>query len=258
MIQTINNSLIIKCERVIRELANDVSRSIKSNSEEQFLVYVSRKLKFKNAKDWIVLCSVMDLLNDTELAKQNYDQFELSGPTKISSIGEQYLRLYGIVNAIYLQKSAIASFIELVNLPYKKKIMETLNNLEVMQFRHIVGAHTVDFIENNKINPHQIQRYPLDGDIISTMDSDNKFKDFELKKLILEYNACVEELLVRATEKFVNSALKNGGEKLKQYLEKIELIKFELAGNTVVYNEIGEVTLKIAINYNLNNPKKTN
>ena len=255
MVRPVNNSLIIRCEGIICELANEIAKSIGSNSEEHFLISISRKLKFKNAKDWIVLCCIMDLLNDTELAKQNYDQFDLTGPTKISYPGEQYLRLYGIVNAVYLQKSAIASFVELVNLPHKKKIIEDLNNLEIMQFRHIVGAHTVNFMEDNKINPHQIQRYALDQEMISTIDSNSKFKDYNLKELILKYDNFVIELLVNATNKFINSVLKNGGDKLKKYQEKIELVKFELAGNTVVYNERGEATFKIAINYTSNIPK---
>ena len=69
-------------------------------------------MKFDDKNGWNVLCSLMDVLNDTELAKENFIKYGIGGPTKISDIGEQYLRLYGITNSIYLQKSAVLAFIE--------------------------------------------------------------------------------------------------------------------------------------------------
>ena len=52
--------------------------------------------------------------------------------------------------------------------------------------------------------------------------------------------------------------LKNGGDKLKRYQEKIELVKFELAGNSVIYNEKGEIVAKISYNYPSQRGEKSN
>ena len=111
-------SVITLCEQLIRDLTNDIVRSI--DNQKPFRETVVKKLKFSNPDDWNVLCSLMDVLGDTELAKGNFVKFYLSGPTKIRDYGEQYLRLYGIVNAVYLQKFAIISLIELVKLHDKK------------------------------------------------------------------------------------------------------------------------------------------
>jgi len=226
-------SLLYRCEQIIRDIANDVALRI---TDKPFLKTVTHRLKFENETDWNVLCSLMDVLGDTELAKENFLKFDLSGPTKIEDYGEQYLRLYGIVNAIYLQKSALISFVELIKLKNKKILVAKLDNLKIMELRHIVGAHTIDFIDNGKKNPHQIQRGSLANYPIKTSDSKGNYKEYDLKKLLLEYNAVAEELLINATDKFISTVFKNGGQKLTTYKDRFEAIKSEKSGAIVVYS----------------------
>lgn len=227
-----NKSLSYRLEQIIRDLTNSVSSRI---NDKPFLQTIKKRLKFQNHSDWNVLCSLMDVLSDTELAKENFLKYNLSGPTKILDYGEEYLRLYGILNAIYLQKSAIISFVELVKLPRKKEIITRLESLKIIELRHIVGAHTIDFLDNGNKNPHQFQRGSLNNRIIGTSDSKNNFKEYDLKKLVLEYNEIAETILIDATEKFIFTALKNGGELFDKYKKRLEAVKAEKAGNIVIY-----------------------
>ena len=200
-------SLIYRCEQLIRDIANDVARR---TTGKPFLSTVKKRLKFQNEEDWVTLCSLMDVLGDTELAKENFLKYDLSGPTKIRDYGEQYLRLYGILNAIYLQKSALIAFVELIKLENKKIIITKIESLKILELRHIVGAHTIDFLDNGKKNPHQFQRGSLDNNRpIATSDAKGNFKEYDLKALVLEFNSFSEELIISATNKFINTVYKN-------------------------------------------------
>lgn len=230
-------SLIYRTEQVIRELATDIAFKIQ---DKPFREEILKRLKFSKIDDWNVLCSLMDVLSDTELAKENFLKYDLGGPTKILDYGEQYLRLYGVTNAIYLQKTALLSFIELVKLNNKNKWKNKIESLKILELRHIVGAHTIDFLDSGNRNSHQIQRGFLADRMIKTSDSKGNFKEFDLKELILEFNKLAEEVLIQATEKFINTVLKNGGEKKEKYLKKIEPIKCAQKGDLVVWSENGE------------------
>lgn len=197
-----DRSVIYRCEVIIRDLANDIAGRI---NDKPFRETVIRRLKFSDIKDWNILCSLIDVLGDTELAKENFIKYDLTGPTKILDYGEQYLRLYGILNAVYLQKSALVSFIELVKLRGKKDIIKKIDGLKILELRHIAGAHTIDFLEEGVKNPHQLQRAMLTHSQINTSDSKGNFKDFNLKELLAEYNGFAETLIIQATEKFINT-----------------------------------------------------
>ncbi|PCH98655.1 MAG: hypothetical protein COB85_01215 [Bacteroidetes bacterium] len=229
-------SLIYRCEQIIRDLANDIAGSI---HDKPFKETVIKKLKFSKLDDWNVLCSLMDVLSDTELAKENFLKYSLTGPTKILDYGEQYLRLYGLVNAIYLQKSALISFIELVKLRGKKEIINKIESLKLIELRHVVGAHTIDFLDNGTRNPHQLQRAMLEGRIIKTSDSRGNFKEYDLKELLLEYNQLAEKLIIEATNQFIKTVLKNGGKRKEKYLERLDAVKSAHNGAIVIWNEEG-------------------
>lgn len=239
-----NRSVIYRCEVIIRDIANDIARRI---NEKPFRETVVKRLKFSNINDWNILCSLMDVLGDTELAKENFVKYDLTGPTKILDYGEQYLRLYGILNAVYLQKSALISFIELVKLGEKKDIVKKIDKLKILELRHIAGAHTIDFLEGGVKNPHQLQRAMLLHSQIKTSDSKGKFKEFNLKELLEEYNGFAETLIIQATEKFINTVLKNGGQKLKDYHERLDAVKSQKKGDIVIYSPDGQSQFVIRI-----------
>jgi hypothetical protein len=232
------DSVITLCERLIRDLTNDIVQSVKAG--KPFRETIVKRLKFSNDNDWNVLCSLMDLLGDTELAKKNFLKFDLSGPTKIQDYGEQYLRLYGIVNAIYLQKSAIVSFVELVKLNDKKNIVKKIDGLRILELRHIVGAHTVNFNDNGVKNPHQLQRGFIGDRNIRTRDAKGIFKDYNLKDLLIEYNKFTEELLIKATEKFIETVLSDNKTKREECNKRLDAIKAQKKGHLVFYIPNGE------------------
>lgn len=238
--------IISKVESILREIVNDIALPI---NNKPFIEEIKKRLKFQNESDWSLLCSVMDVLSDTELTKENFFKYNLSDPTKIQDYGEQYLRLYGITNAMYLQKSAIEALVELVKLPNKKKELDNLNETDIITFRNIIGAHTVSFRDkNNNVNAYQFQQFFSKDGSIKTQDSKNEFKDYDLKKLILDFNNIAEDLLIRCLEKLVNSAYKNQtSPKKESYFNKINALKEAADGNIVIWPDSSEELFIIKI-----------
>ncbi len=225
-------SIICQCEQLIREIVNDITR--KENYDKPFLLYVTKRLKFENEEGWIILCSLMDLIGDTELAKKHFFNYGIDGPTKILDYGEQYLRLYGILNALYLQKSAIFEFLELVKIPKIKNFRQEINSLNIIKLRNILGSHTVDYIQNGKKSSYQFQRGSLLNRKIAIIDSRNNIEEFDLNESINEYNKSVENILIQGVEKFINTIHKNGNTKRNYFINIIDLIKVQQQGGIVI------------------------
>ncbi len=230
-------SLIIRCEEIIRDLTNHIADGVK---KKPFREEVIKRLKFSKIEDWDTLCSMMDVLSDTELAKKNFYKYSLGGPTKISDYGEQYLRLYGITNALYLQKTAIISFLELVKLKDKRTLAREIEDLKVLELRHKVGAHTVDFLDHGEKNPHQIARGFLAEGNIATSDSKGNFIYYDLKELTNEFDKVAVDILIKSTEKFIQTVLKNGGKKKDEYIERLQAVRWAQNGDQIIWVDEGK------------------
>jgi len=66
----------------------------------------------KNHKLWNQLCSSLDVIEDSDLAIDAYLNREFS-----KDDGEKYLRLYGVLQALFLQQDAVTNFCESLGLP---------------------------------------------------------------------------------------------------------------------------------------------
>ncbi|MFV0218587.1 hypothetical protein OBK23_02720 [Empedobacter falsenii] len=96
-----NRSIISKYKDLHNEVLSDFSIKWNPEKSKNFKSDVIKFFYFEKEFDWNILLNALYVIDDTEYAKKNYLKFKLSGPTKILDIGEQYLRLYGILNAVY-------------------------------------------------------------------------------------------------------------------------------------------------------------
>lgn len=115
-------------------------------TNEEYDIEIIKKLKFSNIRDNERLRSCIDLIEDTECAIVEYYTDGLC--VKQNSLGEKYLRLYGILNAVSLQIEAIIELIELFKVPNKKTLKKDLKALKISQIRNKIGSHTVKYIDN--------------------------------------------------------------------------------------------------------------
>ncbi|WP_100630122.1 hypothetical protein [Algoriphagus formosus] len=215
-------SLISRIEQHVRDLINELANTINGD----FLPSVKDSLKFEHESDWMTICSVLDIIGDTELAKSNFREFKIEGPTKIQNYGERYLRLYGILNAVYLQHSAIKSFLEVIKFPGKTSALKEFNQLKILELRNKAGAHTVDYLENRgekkpKKNPLQISRGLRDDSKIVILDSKNIYHEYDLITLLDDFDDTVENLLLKGSIKFISTVFKNNEKNRNRYLDRL-------------------------------------
>ena len=64
-----------------------------------------------------------------------------------------YIKLYGILNAIYLQLNAIIEIYEICKIPNKKDIVSKFRNHKIFELRNIMGAHTSNFEDKSDYMP---------------------------------------------------------------------------------------------------------
>ncbi len=110
----------------------------KINSSDQDVKSI---LNLNKPEDWGFLCASMDIIEDASLAIDNFRKYGLGGPTKYEDYGEKYLRLYGLLNACYLQQDAIQKLCALFSIETGNQIY----SLEIRELRNKLGAHSTDF-----------------------------------------------------------------------------------------------------------------
>lgn len=87
----------------------------------------------------------MDIINDSLLGIENFIRFGIDGPTKYDDLGEKYIRLYGVLNATYIQQQALLNLYRISNTPNLGEAEKLVNSLAVREVRHKLGAHSVDY-----------------------------------------------------------------------------------------------------------------
>jgi hypothetical protein len=224
---------------------------------------LDKYFSIKTESDWNILCAAMDLLEDTECARENYIKFGLDGPTKYDDMGEKYLRLYGLLNALYLQKDAVIALLKYCNISNMKKEKEEIENLKILRFRHIAGSHTLNYRDysnknNAQINTYFITRISLKYNSI-TFRSGDKFEEINIKDSLYDFNKLIGKkiyMVVKYLEKAFKKVCKEKYLDEKAFMNHIsnyfEGKIYTVLENTGMWN-IGDLNLDDSIEiFNVN------
>lgn len=191
-----------------------------------------KKSKFQGMYDYKIMRTCIDLIQDTEYAIIDFAEYQLSRTRARVSQGEIYLRLYGILNAIYLQRQAILQVAELVKYPGKKNLQKELDSHRILEIRNIAGSHTVNFItdksqsfksKEGNLNHFRLTQCELkeDASNLTIVDCFGKYEQINLKELVYDYNSLSERLLTEIIEKYLKTLCKNDPYTLSRFLETI-------------------------------------
>jgi hypothetical protein len=216
----------------------------KSDFEENYM----KLLKFQSRTDWKKFRANVDLFEDTEYAIISAFRFQLGDMTlKNRDYGELNIRLYGILNAVYLQIRALIELSKLLNYPNPKEIEKSLKSLDVYKLRGIAGSHTVNFELDdetkannpgiNKITTFRIAQACLNktGDKIMAINENGITMNFNLLEVLSEYVKYSTDLLVNLIRHSIESLLRKKKDKL-QMNDRLE----KLLMNLVEYSDINE------------------
>jgi hypothetical protein len=215
---------------LLRDLINAKVSQYETYRERSFSVFVKEELKLRNEDDWNFLCASMDLVGDTNLAIQNFVRFQLDGPTRYEEIGEKYLRLYGFLNAVYMQQDAILALHRILNCHDENKVKDRIYNLDIRDIRNKLASHTLNYIdkrEKGKKTPLFVVRVGLEGSRVSYSKgsrSRGKFEDEDIVPLLRDHL----KVIVNALDGIVSHAIASIWEKNKREKRRFEVILEEL------------------------------
>lgn len=201
---------------------------------------------FEKEFGWNIILNSYYVIEDTELAKKSFNKFELQGPARHNDIGERYLRLYGFLNSIYQQKSAIENLMEVFKLPKQKEFIKKLSESELIVLRNKVGAHPSNFKANKEDSEHkfevyEISRPDLQLDKIKLLRNQDFFEDYELKKATYDFDKLIEEILCSLSGKIIKKLFNNQGKIYNDYQEiKQKNNGSVIAGKTIIKFKSGD------------------
>jgi hypothetical protein len=197
---------------------------------------IQKKLKVEYDFDPKRIRSCIDLIQDTESAIREFSKYGLQKfAFKNYGDGEMYLKLYGILNAIYLQMNSIIELYEVLKLPKKKETSNKLRSLKINEIRNIVGSHTINYLDENEKMPKgfkknffritQISLTPKSENLIA-IDGFSNIKEFNLYQSVLEYNKVSERILFIGVFSYLKSIIKVST-KIDQITNHYEISEFE-------------------------------
>jgi hypothetical protein len=117
--------------------------------------------------DWHQLWTALNTIDDVELAIHSYLEGEFpAGP------GEQYLRLYGVFQALFVQQDAMRHFIEIIRPGTPFVLADVLR--DVREARNASVGHPTEVQRKGEVSAHGISRSTIGRDGFLLMSFSDK------------------------------------------------------------------------------------
>lgn len=216
-------------------------RNFGKGDPETFEESFRKSLKFDKQTDWKKYRACIDLFEDAEYAILSAYMFQLGElKNKNGDFGEKYVRLYGILNAVYLQISSIVGLAKLLKYPNPKNVEKEFKSLSVFHFRNVAGSHTVNFewskeqmaendISNSKTSFRIVQvNWTKFGDRMTAIDENGVTLQFDLLEILDEYLAFSNECLINIINHSVDFLVLKKKDKERMRERLMELINGQI------------------------------
>jgi hypothetical protein len=166
----------------------------------------------------------MDIINDSLLGIENFIRFGMDGPTKYDDLGEKYIRLYGVLNATYIQQQALLNLHRISNTPNLNKAEASVNSLTIRDIRHKLGAHSVDYSnrETSQTESFVPVRLTLGGmhcEYYNNSTLSNSSVD--LAASLNEHISLMNDMYTLIYEKLAKTIYKSNQEKYEKLIDEI-------------------------------------
>jgi hypothetical protein len=212
-----------------RELIN--RKNFSSDASIQELLRLNKK------EDWGFIWIAMDIVGDTSMAIGNFLQFGLDGPTRYDELGEKYLRLYGVLNATYVQQEAIYHLYKLMNVPNCTEALEKIKRLIIRDVRHKLAAHSTAYKNSitNEVEAFVPIQFTLAGYHCTCINNkDDDPETFDLKECLTDHLQLMIELLDKTYEKTINSLYKTASKTRDEFLQDLEDLRYIRNGGIII------------------------
>lgn len=217
----------------LRNLINSkvVKYKAPTRKYKSFSEYIKHKLGLSKPDDWDFLCASMDLVEDTNMAIENFIKFKIDGPTKYDETGEKYLRLYGFLNATYIQQNAILTLCEVFRIDNMKINKNKILNTKIRDIRNKLASHSNNF----KKKPIFLTRIDLSGTKVSYgYGSRGNYETLDLSVLLQEHLQTIIDILDSVLEKAIGYIYKLNTRLKNEYNDLLNDLREEKKGNIII------------------------
>ena len=220
-------------EIFIRNIANTIVQRIdyeKLDKEgKSFLTKTKERFRFDSDKGWKFLVSSLDTIGDSQFAITTFINHKIENGKKFNT-GENYLRLYGLLSAVYIQQQAMLKLSDLLKTGHLDNLKTDFDKLENTFLRHCISAHPVNFDNNGtKVSSRIDRNYLNDKGELSIRDESNNAISCNVFKALNEYITKTEETLEIICEKLISNCYKSTKEKRKEINNELEIRKKTVA-----------------------------
>jgi hypothetical protein len=161
-----------------------------------------------NLDSWNMLCVSMDVIEDTCEALQHFEAEGIG-----DGVGEKYLKLYGVLQAVSLQQDAIKYLCQSLSKVFPKlKGLVDWRESQIRKLRNLTVGHPIEmtrdkivrrcFITRASISPHGFKLM-----VYNAAENKDEFEDRDLRELYSGYKKEATTVL----EKILNNL--EGGER---------------------------------------------
>lgn len=177
------------------------------------------------------------VLEDSELAKVHYLKYGPEGRVKEDEIGNLYLRTYGVLNAVYLQKGALDTLSRDLEVDLGKY------KADILEYRRIFGAHTTSLYDKRT---YILSRLDLKQGYLKGYSHDLDFKNGNISELISQWDNIFLEKISLIVERIINKTTWNNKKIrfLRRVLQRLE----DMRKNSIIYTDVwndNEIAIKL-------------
>lgn len=222
----------------INDFCVEITRAkVFKKDTEHFKEHVQSTLKLNKLNDWDYILASEDILEDSNAALKNFLKFGLNGPTKLDLIGEKYIRLYGVLNATYLQQEAIFNLVKYYQVPNPSLYKDSINKLEIRKLRNQLGAHSVNYGQQHEgevlafvpvrasMDDFKVDHFEHTSDVYHTVD---------LKHAIEEHLKLLCSIYIVVIKKVISTTYKSNSNKISSLLDCVKPFEAMLDGATLI------------------------
>jgi hypothetical protein len=216
-----------KLEVFIRDIINEGKNCINWDKLEiekkTFLLKTKELFKFEQEDGWKFLLSCLDTVGDSQMAI-NY--FLKSQENNEIENGLSYLKIYGVLNAIYIQQLSIIKLGDLVK-QNQINIKSEFDSLKITFLRNAIASHPVNYL-NIKGTEKEIKTYRVVRGSLNNLSSlqvqthESDFLNINVYKCIDDYQAQSVKILKIIAKKLITNRYQKESSKSNQLLELLE------------------------------------
>lgn len=197
----------------------------------------AKLLRLNSDNDWSFICVAMDIVGDASLAMRNFAEFALEGPTKYNDVGERYLRLYGVLSAVYIQQQAVLKLYALMGCPSPKEQKGRFEALVLRELRHKLASHGLDYLEPDGSSPSAYVPVRMDLAGFSCTITKNRGDGSEtirIDEALVEHCKLTVSVLDSVYEKSVKTLFRGQKKRIEQFNQKLEELRQVRDGSLII------------------------